>query len=312
MVYKIGITEIFSFTLEGLICAFLLSLIIVFIARIKKELNGAFYHLLLAVFLSDFTFTSFHMTFFLKIPRYGVMVDMYKNNQWLGNAAYAGTSFYTIVQYLGQTLIAFNRFTSLWFPFYHKRIWSSKWYIYIVIFLPIIFTSYRIPAQGLYVFKEDGNVEIGFVDKEFKRQVLFVLSFMYGTNAAISAILSLLTVTKYFMMTRSMTQIPADASVKLLIYSLILLVIQIIRFTYGYLRSLFANNYVIVAILETSLSYIVDIHAIIASVSIMILSSIIRKAYIEYYFGNWEWFLQKLKQKPHSEITPSSQLPSIF
>uniref|UniRef100_A0AC34FVU3 Uncharacterized protein n=1 Tax=Panagrolaimus sp. ES5 TaxID=591445 RepID=A0AC34FVU3_9BILA len=74
----------------------------------------------------------------------------------------------------------------------------------------------KIPAQGMYSFKEDGNVEIGFVDKEFERQVLFILSIMYGTNATLSALLSCLTVTKYFMMKRAMSQIPADASVKLL------------------------------------------------------------------------------------------------
>uniref|UniRef100_A0A914XVT9 Serpentine receptor class gamma n=1 Tax=Panagrolaimus superbus TaxID=310955 RepID=A0A914XVT9_9BILA len=148
MVYKIGGVEIFSFIFEGIICAFLLSIIVVFMAKIKTELRGAFYHLLLAVFLSDFTFTSFHMTFFLKLPRYGVMVDFYKQNQWLGNAAYAGTSFYTIVQYLGQTLIAFNRFTSLWLPFHHKKV--RLFYVINSVLLPYRFRKNAVTVITMF------------------------------------------------------------------------------------------------------------------------------------------------------------------
>lgn len=68
----------------------------------------------------------FQMTFFMKIPRYGLFTEFYKANQWLGSAAYAGTSLFTITQYLGQTLISFNRFTSLWMPVYHKRVQSAS------------------------------------------------------------------------------------------------------------------------------------------------------------------------------------------
>ena len=62
MVYKIGLTEICIFTVEGIIIAFLLSLIILFVARSRKELKGAFYHLVLVVFISHFIFTSFNVS----------------------------------------------------------------------------------------------------------------------------------------------------------------------------------------------------------------------------------------------------------
>lgn len=82
--------------------------------------------------------------------------------------------------------------------------------------VPIAYISYRFTAPGVYNFKEDGNVEIGYADKEFEKQVLHVLSLMYGTNMGVSAALNFLSVIKYFKIRNTSAMVPSDTSVKLL------------------------------------------------------------------------------------------------
>lgn len=152
------VAEIISILIEIFIYLFLLSLAIVFIARSQYELRGAFYHLLLGVFISDLVFFiilvsyltfsiiidclqvkkptknqafPFHEVFkiprfqsvgLFKLPGYGILTDYFKQNQWLGSFAYTLSVLLTIYQYLGQTLIAFNRFTCVWMPLQHARV----------------------------------------------------------------------------------------------------------------------------------------------------------------------------------------------
>uniref|UniRef100_A0AC35GTL5 Serpentine receptor class gamma n=1 Tax=Panagrolaimus sp. PS1159 TaxID=55785 RepID=A0AC35GTL5_9BILA len=220
---------------------------------------------------------------FFKLPGYGVLINFFIANPWTGSFAYTFSVVLTIYQYLGQTLIAFNRFTCVWMPILHKKIWSTKWYIPVIIILPILSVSHRFTAAGIYGLNRDGTINVGYVDKNFETFGLNVAAIIYGINTFISIALAILTIIKHLRLGNSTTLISTDICVKLLVYSLLLLFVQIIRLTYNRMRSIFINNDFVISIIIVMLQYIVDIHAAVASFGILILSPTTRKSYIKFY-----------------------------
>ena len=96
------------------------------------------------------------------------------------------------------------------------KIWRKPWYIGVVIVVPIAFVAHRFSAQGIYSFKSDGTLEVGYADKQFEKFSLGLTTLMYGSNMGIHAILSSLTVYKYFKLRETLSSIPAEMSIKLI------------------------------------------------------------------------------------------------
>uniref|UniRef100_A0A914YV79 Uncharacterized protein n=1 Tax=Panagrolaimus superbus TaxID=310955 RepID=A0A914YV79_9BILA len=101
-------------------------------------------------------------------------------------------------------------------PLFHKQIWSTKWYIVVMLILPIICVAHRFTAEGMYQINPAGYISVGYVDKNFETFGLTVAAIIYGINAFISICLAILTVIKHIQLRNATALLTADTSVKLL------------------------------------------------------------------------------------------------
>uniref|UniRef100_A0A914R096 Serpentine receptor class gamma n=1 Tax=Panagrolaimus davidi TaxID=227884 RepID=A0A914R096_9BILA len=237
------------------------------------------------MFLAHFIFWPSVALFGIQFWREGFFREWYLKNGWFASFIFTLSVYLDNVIYIGQSLIAFNRFTGLWFPLQNKQIWNYKWYIYLTIFLPIGFVANRFTADGYYKVTSDGTLDFGYTDKVFEALTVTITAFTLGASFGISLLLNILTSFKYKKSQNTQNSSSDDKSVKLILYSIMLTVIQCIRFGYNRMRAYFVYYPSIIYIIVTSYSYITAAHAIIAAIGILILSRQTRQIYYKFYFS---------------------------
>uniref|UniRef100_A0AC35F387 Serpentine receptor class gamma n=1 Tax=Panagrolaimus sp. PS1159 TaxID=55785 RepID=A0AC35F387_9BILA len=202
--------------------------------------------------------------------------------------------------------MSFNRFTGLWFPLIHKKIWHHKWYIYATLGLSLLSVSNRFTADGYFRVRPDGSVYAGYSDLEFEALCAQITAFFLGISTGMTLIFSILTIYKYKKVQDSM--IPVDKSIELIIYTIILLFVQCLRFAYNRLRVYFVYDRVITVYIVTAYPYISLLHVLVASVGIMILSTKTREIYLNFYFlpfvPLFKKYLPKMSQNGGTQVIP--------
>uniref|UniRef100_A0A914PGJ5 Uncharacterized protein n=1 Tax=Panagrolaimus davidi TaxID=227884 RepID=A0A914PGJ5_9BILA len=172
--------------------------------------------------------------------------------------------------------------------------------------LSLLSISNRFTADGKFIVKPDGSVNAGYSDVEFEALSVQIQAFFLGIPTGISLIFSILTILKYKKIQDSM--IPVDKSVELIIYTIILLFVQCLRFAYNRLRAYFVNDRDIISYIVTSYPYINLLHVLVASIGIMILSSKTRETYLTFYFlpfvPLFKKYLPNISQNGGTQVIP--------
>uniref|UniRef100_A0A7E4WAG0 Serpentine receptor class gamma n=1 Tax=Panagrellus redivivus TaxID=6233 RepID=A0A7E4WAG0_PANRE len=216
---------------------------------------------------------------------YGFFTEFYLDNQWLAAARFTLSNVFGYGQFVGQTLISINRFTVFWFPAKHKRIWTRKWYLIVLIGLPLLVIPTRLPNVGKIVFSKSGAAAT-YADEVMETRALYMTSTVYFVNGTITAILSVLTIFKYWRLRVGNVMPIPQIQARMLAFSIVIYSIQMLRVVYVVIRNIFLPYPSINAFLMYLLPFISDLHAWVCSISLVCMSQASRKAYIDFYFGN--------------------------
>uniref|UniRef100_A0A7E4VJB1 Serpentine receptor class gamma n=1 Tax=Panagrellus redivivus TaxID=6233 RepID=A0A7E4VJB1_PANRE len=135
--------------------------------------------------------------FAVRLVNFGIFTNFYLNNAWLASAMYTLSNVFAYQQFIGQTLISMNRFTVFWLPTKHKRIWKRKWYLFILIGLPLLVIPTRISDGGKVEVTKSGVLG-SYASDAMEDRALYMTSTVYIVNGTLTVIFSVLSVLKYW------------------------------------------------------------------------------------------------------------------
>uniref|UniRef100_A0A914QH92 Serpentine receptor class gamma n=1 Tax=Panagrolaimus davidi TaxID=227884 RepID=A0A914QH92_9BILA len=189
----------------------------------------------------------------------------------------------TCVQFLGHVLLAFNRFTLLYFPIKHKNFWSRQWYTAVLIIASFLYISWKFAEPVSFLFIGT-NVGIALVDKNMSNIYYILSTTFFLTTTLITAILNVFTFIKFCLQKKNSNALISIKERNLLYVSFFVFISQVFRASYNVNRVLFPDNQTSKQFFETIVPVLYDIFAWSGSVSLIILSSSTRKKYMEFYF----------------------------
>ena len=133
----------------------------------------------------------------IRVPQAGILTDFYKEHGFLASIFYNISSYFICTQFLGHLIMAFNRFTLLWFPFKHYFFWKRSWYIYVLIILPLLPICYRLHEPGNFIFTKENTVVVTLINANLMSLTFVISSVLYVSSTCIVAILNLLSLIKF-------------------------------------------------------------------------------------------------------------------
>uniref|UniRef100_A0A7E5A1A2 Serpentine receptor class gamma n=1 Tax=Panagrellus redivivus TaxID=6233 RepID=A0A7E5A1A2_PANRE len=237
---------------------------------------------------------------------------MYLKNEWIASAGYTFSRALMYSQLFGHTTIAFNRFTLFWMPYKYNSIWERPWYIIVMTFLPICCVLYGIDDPGRIEYQNGVLIAALKLPKNYN--FANIMSYVvYIGNTAVSFILSMLALAKYrIMRTSGRLSGVKIKDRRLLMYTIVVLAFQCIKVCYLYLRPLFIGTPSIYKMLMNAVPVVYLLHALICSLSVIIICHSSRRAYTRFYVG---LFLRLIYRRgslkyPKKLIIPSTSYPT--
>uniref|UniRef100_A0A914QQS0 Serpentine receptor class gamma n=1 Tax=Panagrolaimus davidi TaxID=227884 RepID=A0A914QQS0_9BILA len=220
-----------------------------------------------------------------KLPQFSASLrEYYKNAEFFASLAFIIISYVSAIQFLGHTILAFNRFTLIWFPLKHKQIWKHLClFILLLLGAPFIHVGIRFNEPGAFLIISDSNISVGLKNKEALTTFLLISAIIYVSTTFIAAILHILSFSKFYFHKQTSSGINVNEK-NLLFVSLIVFIAQLIRCSYNINRTLFPSNAELAAFFIEALPYFSDIFALSGSISLFILSQTVREQYKQFYF----------------------------
>uniref|UniRef100_A0A7E4VH79 Serpentine receptor class gamma n=1 Tax=Panagrellus redivivus TaxID=6233 RepID=A0A7E4VH79_PANRE len=280
------VDQVLAMVVEIIVYCVHFSVIVVIVAHRKTVFNSAFYFILLTVCIADLLYFIFVTLLAIRFPSYGFFLQFYLDNMWMSSASHTLSNVLGYMQFIGQSLIAINRFTVFWVPAKHENIWKRRWYWPILIGLPLLVIPTRIPDGGKITFSKNGVV-LTYASVDMENLTVITTSIVLIVNGILTAVLSILTVFKCWQLrlNGNVLAIP-QIEERMLIFSIVIFCIQMLRLVYTVLRNRFIAYPNAVALLLYLLPFISDLHAWVCSISLVFMSQASRKAYFQFYFGN--------------------------
>lgn len=142
-----------------------------------------------------------------KIPLIPFISSFYQPNDIFAYILYLILTYSTFVEFVGHTLMAFNRFTLISFPTKHQRLWSRQWYIVIMFLISLLLIAWRIPEPVKFSFDTDSTVSASLINKKASSIHLTVTSVTFFVTTFFTAIFNVSTFTKFYCYKNSVSTI---------------------------------------------------------------------------------------------------------
>lgn len=93
--------------------------------------------------------------FLQRLTQIPSLIPIIKSSELIASIGFIAYSYVIVTIFLGHTLMAFNRFTLIWFPLKYHKIWERKWYIFVILFLPFLNNCWRFHEPAISVYLND-------------------------------------------------------------------------------------------------------------------------------------------------------------
>uniref|UniRef100_A0A914PXT9 Serpentine receptor class gamma n=1 Tax=Panagrolaimus davidi TaxID=227884 RepID=A0A914PXT9_9BILA len=204
--------------------------------------------------------------------------------------------------------MALNRFTIIWVPLMHERIWRRQWYILIIFILSFFQICWRLHEPGTFVVLPDNGSYTSLKNPTAQALSVALSSVVYITTTVIAAILNVLTIIKFYLRKNISSSNVNVNETRLFLVSFVIFIAQLLRTLCTVLRSLFPDDKVLTAVISTALPIISNIFAWSGSVSLLLLSPTTRKEYLSFYLCKKCLQIKTItfSSKPAAQMTPIS------
>ena len=135
------------------------------------------------------------------------LTKYYKDNYVFATFIFNAQTFFTVIQFVGHTIMAFNRFTMIWFPLKQKVIWGRRWYMVVLIGFPFLFVSWKLHEPGAFVFNENGTVSFVLTNTWTMYLHSLITPIIYFSTTLAAAVLNVLSFVKFYFYKQTSTTI---------------------------------------------------------------------------------------------------------
>ncbi|KAH7722490.1 SRV-1 protein [Aphelenchoides avenae] len=265
--------------------------VIVFLLRARGRdpvLRNGFYDIFILVSIADCVLLT-ATTIFYRVPNMGVATNFFTETctvcPWLINHL---QNYLVVVQAIGHTLIALNRFSCFHFEMLHEKLWKA-WRIRVMlgltVLLPFLVMVPRFVSGVSYVV-----YELELVDAAYDVDVFNMVQTVTDTSAYVifSSAHLLLSIASFYAMYRlkesgKLDHARRNQDVQLLAHSLLMFLLQVYQ-TIGFLAaSSLIPPSALTSFIFTNWRYFLDAFCLIGSPALLLLSAHVRTKYAEFY-----------------------------
>ena len=150
------------------------------------------------VFLNNNCVHSFRFQLVLAFRVPLLSEDFFKNDNYIPSADLLISAYFLVVEFIGHTLMAFNRFTLLWFPLKYERIWRRNWYTAALIILPFFHVCYRLTEHGKFAFSPGNTVAMVYTNPSMTSLIFLLSAAIFLTTTGIAAVFNVLALIKFY------------------------------------------------------------------------------------------------------------------
>lgn len=125
-------------------------------------------------------------------------MPFFQSNEFFGTIMYDLFSYILFIILFGHVLMAFNRFTLIWFPLNYQKIWEKQWYFFILFILPFAYFGWRIVEPAKFVYLSEEKVNIVYSKSNVMAYYTLTASLMNLSSTFLAAIFNLLSFIKFY------------------------------------------------------------------------------------------------------------------
>lgn len=155
-----------------------------------------FRHLLICLSITFYKFT-FQSTIILKVSLIPYFMDFFKSSTFFAAFITLANPFLVTVQFFGRFLMAFNRFTSIWFPLNYQQFWKRQWYTVLLMLIPFLTICWKLHEPVRYTYLANGSLLSVYTNDSVRLFAKGFSAMIYFTITIASAIFNGLSFAKF-------------------------------------------------------------------------------------------------------------------
>lgn len=213
-------------------------------------------------------------------------MTFFSTNEYFVSIIFSLFAYITVVMFVGNLLMAFNRFTLIWLPLKHHLIWKKQWYIFVLLFLPFLHICWRLHEPAIFAYLGDTKVTTAYKNSTVSSIHFLSSVIIFFTTTLFAAVINLLSFFKfYFYKTTSSTFSVNEKHLlcefcilkfrifqkDFLVVSLITFSAQLCRTSYNFVQFIFPQNENLLAFFFTIFPILNDAFALSGSISFLFL-----------------------------------------
>ncbi|KAE9553831.1 hypothetical protein FO519_002961 [Halicephalobus sp. NKZ332] len=231
----VPVLDIILFAIEVPFFLYHLSFMIVLLSLFIRKVKGfctSFFYVTFTICIADWLYYMLITIMYWRLPRYDIpeLNRFYLENEWSACQLFIFGGYIAELQYVGQLLLTFNRFSLLWMPTSYSKIWSQPWYFLLLFLIPLCVEGAFIGQPCVWIPIDGGGYRGDFVDLQVHRTNSQIVSITFIGYLVLSIVMGIMSSFRYLKMrSKKNAQHINRKEIPLLFHTFVLVIAQTLK-----------------------------------------------------------------------------------